>query len=176
MAAPIKIKTGGVIKEVFNITLFAKVTVVFCLLVFFHLIFSLIIASLAQGIFILYLAYVFSGGLEFFLEKAKVLIELEIKTSKVEALLGEFLEEKNENDVSWMDKFLHDYLLKSNTLMFSLLLSLFFFTKCILSSFGLRLTRLKWFFFSLNLLGGLIFFFIYIRNSPGPLPPPPVNM
>jgi hypothetical protein len=171
MTAPIKVKTGGETKEVFNFQLFFKVTLVYCLLVFFHLLFSFLLAPLAQGIFILYLAYVFSGGWEFFVEKAKVLVELEIKTSKVEALLGEFLQEKKEN-VSWMDKFLHDYLLKSNSLMFSMLLSLFFFIKCVLSSVGLKLVRLKWFFSSLNFLGGLIFLFIYSRNSPGPPPPP----
>ena len=166
LCAPIGyVKTEKETSYIPNFFLYFKLTFMFAIFVFIHIFLSLLMAPIAQGIFTIYLAYVFSGGWEFIKEKATVIAKFEIADSEVHQKLVERFEILPE--VRWLDKFLHDYLLKNNSLMFSFLLIIFFFIKMILSHFGLQIYGLKWFFTAVNLIGLIVFSYIYSKSSPG---------
>jgi hypothetical protein len=135
-----------------SVGLFFKITFVFIIVVFIHMLLSFLMTPLAQGIFSIYLVYVLSGGWDYPLGRMSSMTEVAAK-----------LLENPEKRTS-LDQTIHSWVFKDNISMFSFLFAVFFLVKSCLSYFHLHIHGLKWFFQGFHLGGFLICVVVWLLN------------
>ena len=162
--------------------MFYMATIAYIIYLFFHVIISLTLAPIAQGTFSLYLFMFLSGGIHFFFKTfGNIFSYSESKISKQlreasvvppvfsgdSSMWGKIL-----NLLSLFDNFLYTYIFKTNNIMFTFIMMIFFIYKTLVTlipPFNVHIFGLKIFFSILNILASMTFCYFYY-NLVKPVP------